>query len=285
MARIVGGSPIGELRGKMGGFVFSRNSAGQYVRSYVVPVDPNTIAQQRARSSFASASGSWHGLADSDKSLWNSFAKTHFNPQRGANTGQFSGINAFTALINGQLQYSSFGASGVLTNGIIPAPVTKTDFAFGMNYLPPTETLVNNIATNGIIAPGENATMSLGEVTITDEGAWTCNLLLSDAIELKETVDVKGNKFGFTVFTSEALDQPNMFVQNPYLQMLKPVFGLEWDTPASGATTFGIRQNATIDGADYRTRPSSGQYVRATVMLLGLDGQFAKVGAKVVQIP
>ncbi len=39
MAIIRGGSPFGELRGKLGGSVFSRNNAGQIVRAYVVPVN------------------------------------------------------------------------------------------------------------------------------------------------------------------------------------------------------------------------------------------------------
>jgi hypothetical protein len=58
MARVLG-NPMGELRGKLAGSVYSRNRAGQFVRGYVHPAQANSQAQLDARASFGAASQTW----------------------------------------------------------------------------------------------------------------------------------------------------------------------------------------------------------------------------------
>lgn len=97
MAKILGFT-YGELRGKIGGTVFSRNKAGAYARAKVTPVNPQTVRQQTARYSFGNNSILYQNLTPSQKNCWATFAQTHFNPLKGNSTGIYSGGNAFVAL-------------------------------------------------------------------------------------------------------------------------------------------------------------------------------------------
>jgi len=97
MARILG-FQYGEMRGKLGGNVFSRNKAGAYVRAKVTPVNPQTVRQQNARYRFGNMSILFQSLSTMQKNCWESFAKSHFNPLKGNNTGIYSAGNAFVAL-------------------------------------------------------------------------------------------------------------------------------------------------------------------------------------------
>lgn len=58
---------VGDARGKQGGLVFSRNSAGAYVRAKVTPVNPRTALQSAARGLFASISTAWKSLSQGQK--------------------------------------------------------------------------------------------------------------------------------------------------------------------------------------------------------------------------
>lgn len=62
---------ISEARGKVGDYVFSRNTYGAYVRGYVVPTDPNTSRQQLFRGLFATVAATWKTLTQAQRTSWN----------------------------------------------------------------------------------------------------------------------------------------------------------------------------------------------------------------------
>lgn len=53
---------LGDIRGKLGGNVFSRNRNGAYVRQKVTPVNPDTSGQATIRSIFGSLSSNWSAV-------------------------------------------------------------------------------------------------------------------------------------------------------------------------------------------------------------------------------
>ena len=67
-------------RGKIGGHVGSRNSAGDYLRTKVTPVNPNTSAQARVRTLLTVLSQAWRGITQIQRNSWNGavadFART-----------------------------------------------------------------------------------------------------------------------------------------------------------------------------------------------------------------
>ncbi len=72
-------SPIhGEMRGKLGGNVFSRNKGGPYVRMHATPTNPNSARQQSTRAWLAQCSSLWNGtLTPAERAQWNEYAETH----------------------------------------------------------------------------------------------------------------------------------------------------------------------------------------------------------------
>lgn len=60
--------------GKQGGMVLSRNRFGQYLRSLVNPVNPNTQQQVAVRGAFRQASAAWGSLSEEQRNGWASYA-------------------------------------------------------------------------------------------------------------------------------------------------------------------------------------------------------------------
>ena len=74
------GALIVEGRGKINGWVASRNRGGSYFRTKVTPINPSTSYQVAIRSRLAAISSGWSGLTAAQRAAWNAvvgdFAKT-----------------------------------------------------------------------------------------------------------------------------------------------------------------------------------------------------------------
>jgi hypothetical protein len=97
MGKLIG-NPFGEIRGKVGGVVFSRNKHGPIVRAYVKPVQANSVAQTNQRARFASLPTVYKSLTQAQKRLWSSYAVNGFIARHTTNKGRFTGQNAFVSI-------------------------------------------------------------------------------------------------------------------------------------------------------------------------------------------
>lgn len=74
------GALVVEGRGKLNGWVASRNRSGAYFRTKVSPVNPSTPAQSEARDLLASLAAGWRDLTEAQRASFNgavsNFAKT-----------------------------------------------------------------------------------------------------------------------------------------------------------------------------------------------------------------
>jgi hypothetical protein len=59
-----------DLNGKLGGFVFSHNKFGPYVKAYKVPRNPRTVKQTEMRVKFSYVSRFWKSLNGNQKNTW-----------------------------------------------------------------------------------------------------------------------------------------------------------------------------------------------------------------------
>lgn len=71
MAKIKFGAMLVDMRGKLGGHVFSRNRGGAYVRTKVTPTNPQTADQVAQRARLASFAQAWRALTESARLAWN----------------------------------------------------------------------------------------------------------------------------------------------------------------------------------------------------------------------
>lgn len=79
MALIKFGQIIAEARGALAGTVFSRNTAGAYMRQKVSPVQPRTPAQTLVRTLLSTIAQAWRGLTEAQRLAWNTIAVTFTN--------------------------------------------------------------------------------------------------------------------------------------------------------------------------------------------------------------
>ena len=74
------GAMIVDGRGKINGFVASKNRSGAYMRTKVTPVNPRSTYQAGARNNLTGLAQGWRGLTVAQIAAWNgavqSFAKT-----------------------------------------------------------------------------------------------------------------------------------------------------------------------------------------------------------------
>lgn len=105
------GAIVTDGRGKLGGHVLAKNRSGNYMRTKVTPVNPQTVYQQSQRSALGTLSSGWSGLTDAQRNAWNGavddFQKTDIFGDLKTPTGKnlYTGLNrnllnAGQALIN-----------------------------------------------------------------------------------------------------------------------------------------------------------------------------------------
>lgn len=71
------GSIVTDGRGKLGGHVYSKNRGGNYIRTNIIPTNPQTQEQMQARGLFGSISANWRNLSDQEREQWRSFAEAN----------------------------------------------------------------------------------------------------------------------------------------------------------------------------------------------------------------
>jgi hypothetical protein len=94
------GMIVTDGRNKLGGHVLSKNRGGNYARTKVTPVNPQTTYQAAVRQAFTSFSQGWRGLTSDQRLAWNG-AVTNF--QRTNVFGDLkspSGFNLYQRLNN-----------------------------------------------------------------------------------------------------------------------------------------------------------------------------------------
>jgi len=85
----------GEISGKLGGKVYSRNRWGPYVRELATPVQPHTAPQVLQRGRVSSNSAAWRALTASQRLQWASFATQILRTDRLGQPLHYNGFTAF----------------------------------------------------------------------------------------------------------------------------------------------------------------------------------------------
>lgn len=140
-----------EIRGKIGGKVYSRNGAGAYVRKYVKPVNKNSSGQQEARNNFSSISGAFRTLTEGERQTFVDMAPFYKRTDSVGNLVQPTAAQLF-ARINGKLLQNGVISLQNLTK-TCPAPVEVPN----VQRTSPQISLSSSIfVTNTIFADGSS---------------------------------------------------------------------------------------------------------------------------------
>lgn len=267
---------LGEARGKLGSVVFSRNSAGAYVRVFVVPVNHRSTKQVNHRQAFSIGSAMWCTLTDQQKVEWHNYAKdpVRFTPVYAMNTGGISGQNAYIAhwleCFHGNnlqgnvtaVNSTPVGLSHKSTTLVVPSdppalPVDGTIFGKPINF---TCTI-----TSG--------TMYTITTTITPVGGATNPITVPGNTTIK---DGHGNNITFALYISSSKkNRPNY--SKKLAKKIVSTGQIENNTPNPiNVTSFAIV--AQYNPANNFNFPQPGEFVDVTLAMVTIGGQVRKVG-------
>lgn len=126
MAIIKTSAIISEIRGTLGGNVFSSNKGGNYVRRYKKPTNRNTIAQQVMRTLFMTLSSLWRSLSYSQRAAWTTIA-THYSYMNKLGESKILSGQQLYMKLNQQIQtYNQFGT--ITTFPLLETPAEPQTF-------------------------------------------------------------------------------------------------------------------------------------------------------------
>lgn len=121
-ALILFGGGVSELRGSIGGTVFSRNSSGAYARNRTKPVNPNTTKQNMVRVLFSTVAQHWRTMSESDRLTWNTLSPTFTRLNR---LGQSIPLTGFQLFQKCNSNLKSCGHAIVNVIGDVSTPVQQ----------------------------------------------------------------------------------------------------------------------------------------------------------------
>lgn len=274
---------IGEASGKLGSVVFSRNSAGPYVRVWVQPVNHRSLAQVNHRQAFSIASALWCTLADHVKEEWNNYAKdpVRFAPIYKMNTGGINGLNAYIAHslevyhANTLKSFTSIVSStppGISLNNNIPFTVPSTP-----PYVPCDGTLFGKQLTFTCnIVADTNASILL---TISPIDGPTSPILVPPNTPL---LDGHTNPVSFALYISTSKKNTPNFSKKLVRKIVNtPIAENNTNDPIpvsqlSFTATYPTTQNFVF--------PQPGELVDVTLAMVTVTGQVRKIGMQTVEI-
>jgi len=149
-----------EIRGKVGGKVYSRNASGAFVRQYVKPVNANTSLQQAVRNNFASLSSAYRDLSDANRATYENMRTFYKTTDSVGNVVTPTAPQLFNRLNGVLLQNGEINLGGIMTT--CPAPIPLVGI---VNTTPTFVTGTTTLHTSVLFADG-NFTVPAGQTLI-----------------------------------------------------------------------------------------------------------------------
>lgn len=287
MCALLLGNPFGEIRGRLGGSIFSRNGHGQYIRNYSVGVNPNTVAQQTARNSFSTIVNLYQNLDSDDISLWNEYAKTQFVPRTRSHSMKYSGYQAFMSLkmANYRAQFfnRNYEASFVDYSGLVSGYRSSW-----VSYY--SEPPLKNKQANAVDKFGNIQSMYLDSCSMAATSRVTFRIRLGNDIVLPKWtsfLDSNGNQNGFVIFASNPVRMKGYFIKNPLficLGHLKPWYISPGDEAVHEGKVLEYNTLGFIDKTKYKSFYTAGDWVQLTIYTIDLYGQMKRVGSETILV-
>lgn len=202
MAKIKFTAFLAEARGKLSGTVFSKNRGGNYVRTKVTPVNPQTSDQVAQRNRLSTYSQNFRALGASAIAAWNTAVANFTNTDIFGDIKTPAGINLYTRLnmnldLAGQSAITTppvpAGADPVIITGVT-SDVSSSLFtiASAAAAVPAGHTLI--IEATPQLSPGKSFVKSEFRVIDTAAAAATFPIAAGSAYIAKFGAPIAGQK-------------------------------------------------------------------------------------------
>lgn len=123
MAKVKFSDAVTDMRGKVGGNVYSRNHYGAFKRIKVTPVNPSTSRQQVVRAFLGTRSAAWRGLTSAQQEGWRNAATNFPRTNVFGDTIQLTGSSLYVSL---NQNLSNAGQANISD---APVPAAQPDYA------------------------------------------------------------------------------------------------------------------------------------------------------------
>jgi len=181
---------VGAASGKIGGNVFARNASGAYVRTFTMPINPNTTKQQGVRTDFADLISSWKSLTAAKQQAWEDMAPQYPYTNRLGESSQYTGQQLYNHL---NMNLKTVGAT-ILDTPLVPETFSTTSLTSltmvdTAGVLTTADVLLSAVgaATESVII---NVTTSMsGGITKPAKGAFKQVTIVADA-SVSATLDI-----------------------------------------------------------------------------------------------
>lgn len=270
------------LSGKLAGSVYSRNRAGAYVRQWVRPINPRTIAQQNARTNFGLSANRYHTLSNSEKANWNAFS-AFYNPKGVTMPSSLSGFNVYTAMSNTALNAQDNTLSLTIKKNGTGSALTHTENDFTVTNTAPGGQLISTVATNTGFVPLTVLPADLN-INVSESGS------ISGTLNINVTSDPAGEtgvtnpltdthsvQYGFVLYMSNGVQQAHNFKKNEEIQKLGSIRNFDLMTAPTAIRTYEIGFVGSVNPGDYQAFPNAGEIVQITLYQVGINGMLNKV--------
>ena len=281
MALILG-QVFGDMTGKVGGIVFTRNKAGKVIRSYVKPTDAKTSQQLAVRGRLAASASTYHGLTTAQLSTWANYASTIYTPKHAKNTVAFSGFNAFV----GVNQIAACQAKAAATFAFTTPAATITQLNSPSSILTPAGSSFNSTITKSdSTAIGQSLT-SIAYVAATRIATITVALSQITGATAPTFSPVGGTGHcGYALYFSTPLGTSAVRAANNEAYLMAATTTIS--VTAGWTTTSSIVMTVTVSSgylAQLKASFNAGQRVIATLYSVNDLGQMARIGNTIVTI-
>lgn len=271
-----------DYRGSVDGITGSKNAAGNYFKQKSHPTNPNSQAQQLARSAFRDASKVYQTLTVAQKQAWDTFRLKTFNPFNGKNISQYTSSQACTAIQASIINFNrlkvlptiqGFGEATAIT-GITNADIPITGIA-----------PLLSVAPNILDTTGNPATYEIVGIYMSTANVITIDLrfkgLSGAGLGQGAFIDLSSLPYGFEIFMSTAVAREGMAPYNPMANSIVSTGLITFATDnLSGFTGFRMTLNASQFVANMKNQPSSGAFFLVTVTNTDNKGTQSKIGSK-----
>jgi len=241
-----------DFTGKSGGYVFSRNKGGNYLKGFVPPSNPDTTAQVNAREDFAQVAPLWIGLTPTLRSEFDAFANTNYQPLKRPNVQtSYTGRQAFSAL-------AIAAKYGIRFLGTLTAPSSKLYIGSGLstpttvtNYAVPTTVpglyLSSNLIAFGSWSSGFTDFTYIKESAINHRLMLTVTTPVPAATYTTQVPTIGGSPFGLALYISNEVPADQIKTQNDFESKLiqTQVLNACTITVAAPQTEIGINIQCT----------------------------------------
>jgi len=119
MALVTAGPVVGQVSGRLGSNVFSRNRYGSYVRNGTIPITSTTEYALGAKARMTAATQAWQLLTAGQRLAWNQWGQSNPTVNR---IGQSILLTGHAVFVGIHTRLAAGGFATILTPPMIPAP-------------------------------------------------------------------------------------------------------------------------------------------------------------------